>query len=189
MSKRSASTLRWNAPKRRKTAARQKITLAQLPASVKPEVKFSDRTSTVSANWSFIQAVPDATFAAVPQGDDGDQMTGSDCFLRSVDYSLDLPTTGWGTCRVSVLVPRDPSISPVQLAPTLKYGHREFIVLYDELFSINEKNHCRIKRKLDLKQKWNLDGTVITDNNVYVLANTDSVVVHTSAMRTYFTDP
>jgi len=176
----------WNAPKRRKTG--RKITLAQLPASVKPEVKFSDRTLTSSATFqSSILIRPDAF--STPQGDDGDTMTGSDCFLRSLDYSIALPATGWNYARVSVLIPRDPTVSATSLAPQSKYGHREFVVLYDELFSINEKNHCRIKKVLNLKQKWNISGSVLTENNVIVTCNTDASVTHQSAARTYYTDP
>jgi len=175
----------WNAPKRRKTA--RKITLAQLPASVKPEVKFSDRTLTTTNFVSQTLVRPDAF--STPQGDDGDGMIGSDVYLRSVDYAIALPTTGWNTARVSILIPRDPSISPSLLAPQSKYPHREFIVLYDEFFSINEKNHCRIKKVLNLKQKWNIAGSVLNENNVIVVCNTNASVLHSAAARTYYTDP
>jgi len=176
--------------KRRKTMGPARITLSQLPASVKPEVKFSDRDvfGVGSSTFGQIQARPDSI--ASTQGDDGDQMTGSACFLKGIDYSLTLPSTGWNTCRVSVLIPRDPSITPTGLKPNTRYGHREFIVLHDELFSISDRNHCRIKRTLNLKQKWNLSGSTITENNVTVIYNLDSALSGVNhVLRTYFTDP
>ena len=187
MSKRSNPVLAWNAPKRRKTMSKPKITMSQLPPSVKPEIKFSDRQVLDTSTVNELQVRPDGL--SVAQGDDGDQMTGSDCFLKGVDYTLRLPSTGWNICRVSVIVARDPSITPAALNPALRYGHREFQVLHDEVFSINERNHCHIKKKLDMKQKWNLTGTVITENNVYIMANLDSSVSHLSIARLYFTDP
>lgn len=190
MVKRASSVVPWNAPKRRKTMMKPKIALSQLPASVKPEVKFSDRralqsTAVASAGSIFLR--PDDI--TTTQGDDGDQMTGSDVFLRAVDYSLQLPTSGWNICRVSILIPRDPSITAAPLLPVFRYSHREFVVLHDEVFSSNEKNHCRIKKTLNLKQKWNLTGTTITENNVLVIANFDQNVAFDSSARTYFTDP
>jgi len=171
--------------KRRKTAPR--ITLAQLPPSVRPEVKFSDRTDAVSNAFLSIQSRPDSSVTY--QGDDGDQMVGSEVYLKALDFTLDLPSTGWATCRVSVIVPRDPSITPTALGPNLRYSHHEFIVLHDEVFSINEKNHARIKRTLNMKQKWNITGTTITEGNVYVVSNLNSSAVQTGTIRTYFTDP
>jgi len=186
MAKRAASVVSWNVPKRRKTMAKPKIALSQLPASVKPEVKFSDASGTVTGFTNSVLVRPDIVSS---QGNDGDQMIGSDVFLRSLDYSCVLPSTGWATARVSILIPRDPSISPTFLAPQNKYPHREFVVLHDELFSITERNHCRIKRKLDLKQKWNLTGSTITENNVIVVLNVDSSVSTIASVRTYFIDP
>lgn len=183
------SVVPWNAPprKRRKTRSKTKITLAQLPSSVRPEVKFSDRSISVSSGFfSTIQCRPDS-FGA--QGDDGDQMIGSEVFLRSFDYSLALPSTGWSTCRVSVLIPRDPSITPTSLARESKYSHREYIVLHDEFFSLNERNHCRIKKALNMKQKWNLTGTTITEGNVQIVVNLDGTIDFDHGVRTYFTDP
>lgn len=185
MVKRANPVVRWNAPKRRRMAP--KITLAQLPPSVRPEVKFSDRATALTNSFSPIEARPDEY--TTQQGDDGDQMTGSEVFLKSIDYTLSLPSTGWSTCRVSVIIPRDPSISPTVLTPHFRYSHREFIVLHDEVFSINEKNHCRIKRKLDLKQKWSVTGTTITEGNVYVVSNIDTTLQQKAMLRTYYTDP
>ena len=190
MAKRSATSVRpWNAPKRRKTSRRQQVTLAQLPASVRPEVRYSDRTFNSFGTFISLQARPDAS--ATPQGDDGDQMTGSECYLKAIDVGIDLPSTGWNTARVSVIMPRDPSISPTNLDATLRYGHREYVVLYDELFSITEKNHCRIKQKLNMKQKWSVTGSTITEGNVLVVCNINaaSSVNYKSAIRTYYTDP
>jgi len=189
MAKRPVTSVRpWNAPKRRKTSQRQQVTLAQLPASVRPEVKFSDRQASGTTNSFAISLRPDASLTQ--QGDDGDQMIGSECYLKSVDYTLALPSTGWNQCRVSVIMPRDPSISASSLTPSMRYSHREFIVLYDEVFSVNERNHCRIKQKLGMKQKWSITGTTITEGNVIVVANLDAVVGSvTSYARTYYTDP
>jgi len=158
----------------------------QLPSAIKPEVKFSDREIVLPLLSSPLNVRPDAGNAA--QGNDGDQMNGSDVFLRSVDYSLLLPPTGWAAARVSILIPRDPSINPSWIRPDKKYSHREFVVLHDEFFSITEKNHCRVKRVLNMKQKWNITGTTITENNVIVVCNTDTNVNHTATLRTYFND-
>ena len=190
MAKRTATPVRpWNAPKRRKTSQRQQITLAQLPPSVRPEVKFSDRQASGSASFFAISLRPD--FSSTYQGDDGDQMVGSECYLKAVDYTLSLPTSGWTLCRVSIIIPRDPSISATALAPAQRYGHREFVVLHDEVFSVNEKNHCRIKNfPLKMKQKWSVSGAVINEGNAIVVANLDtSTAGVVSYARTYFTDP
>jgi len=188
MAKRYATSVRpWHAPKRRKTSQRQRVTLAQLPISVRPEVKFSDREIFATGSNQTLSLRPDAVFTY--QGDDGDQMVGSECFLKAVDFSLELPTTGWGSCRVSVIVPRDPTVAAGALAPRFRYGHREFAVLYDELFSITERNHCRIKQKLSMKQKWNSTGTTITEGNALILINVDASVSIKAVARTYYTDP
>jgi len=188
MAKRTATSVRpWNAPKRRKTSQKQQVTLAQLPASVRPEVKFSDRNQAGTGTFNTLQARPD-TFTTT-QGDDGDQMTGSECYLKALDYTIELPSTGWNIARVTVLMPRDPTIAPTGRTPTFRYSHREFVVLYDEVFSINEKNHCRIKQKLNMKQKWSVSGTTITEGNVQVVCNIDAIVGYDCALRTYFTDP
>lgn len=173
--------------KRQKTP-RAKITLAQLPSSIKPEIKFSDRFNSSAVTNSVASFVrPGSTPGA--QGLDGDQFVGSECYLRSLDYTLNLPPTGWQICRVSILMLRDPSVTPVSLDPSFRYDHHQFVVLYDEVFSSNERNHTRIKKVLNMKQKWNVLGTTLQDGNVVVVANINTPVDVSACVRTYYTDP
>lgn len=175
----------WHAPKRRRLSRRKaKITLNQLPSSVKPEVKFRDISQTVTSVFTQHQLRPF-------QGDDGDDFIGSECFLKAVDTSLSIDPTGSWTCaRVSIVLARDPTVSPIGLInPTYRYGHREFAVLYDEFISKNEKNGSRIKLPLNMKQKLNTTGTTITEGNVLVCVQLDVSSPMTVTSRLYFTDP
>lgn len=184
MAKRATSVVARNAPKRRRLTRKPKIELSQLPASVKPEVKFEDIDSGVLISPSFInQLKPTA------QGDDGDDFIGSECYLRSVDVTACLNASGWANARLSIVVARDPTVAPTYRIPQQKYGHREFIVLYDEYFSENDKNGIRVKRTLNMKQKYNLSGTLLTEGNVYVILTTDGSVSGRLLSRLYYTDP
>ena len=190
MVKRANPVVPWNAPKRRRFNPKPKIALSQLPASVKPEVKFSDKELIPISATAFVEleVAPDSSFTQ--QGDDGDQMIGSEIYMRSLDYTASLPGTGWTNGRLTIVMRRDPSITPTALGPHLKYSHREYVVLHDEVFSAVDMTMVRVKKTLNMKQKWNLTGSIIQEGAVYVLLNLDTAVsgIETS-MRLYFTDP
>lgn len=170
--------------KRRRTMSRPKVALSQLPASVKPEIKFNEPNTSGATSSSAIYYV-----RPTAQGDDGDDFTGSDCFLKSLDFGVLMSTTGWHACRVSVLVPKDPTTLPTYLNPLRRYNHHDFTVLYDEYFTETEKNGTRIKKTLDLKQKYNNFGTALLQNNVIVMVNVANTATISGCCRTYFTDP
>lgn len=163
-----------------------KITMQQLPAAARPETKYAD----------FLLAPTTASSAILNlrmfQGDDGDDFIGSQVHLKSLDMSVGLDNgaaTDQNYCRVSILIPKDPTVVPVALGPTQRYDHRSFTILYDEFFTTQEKNGTRIKLNLGMIQRYNVLGTNVTQNNLYFAVNTFSTVgTIDCAARLYYTD-
>lgn len=182
MAKRPATT--WNALSRKKRKTMKKLTMAQLPAAARPETKFKDFSGTAAANDQLIMNL------ILLQGDDGDDFVGSQVHLRALDFSVrTTQATNLNACRVSILIPKDPTVAPTGLRPTLRYGHREFTILYDEFFTENEKNGTRIKLDLGMVQRYNALGTAVTQNNLYIAVNTyDTVALINADARLYYTD-
>ena len=177
MAKRSNPVVPWSAPKRRKT---MKIKKSQLPRSMIPETKFKDLTT--SGSTPFL-----SNNLRVFQGDDGDDFVGSKVCLTGYDVSIAV-SSSTAIYRVSVLVPKDPSISPTSLAPTIRYGHREFTIIEDHFGSCVDTPIIRLKKKLNMIQTYTVGGTLVTHNNLYVVINVSPSTVVDMTSRLYFTD-
>lgn len=185
MAKRS-TTMRY-APARKRRKTMKRLTMAQLPAAARPETKFKDFSASTTSGQFLTDTIQ------LTQGDDGDDFNGSQVHLRALDMSMCVDGTSTGVfpdqVRVSILIPKDPTIAPTALTPTLRYGHREFTILYDEYFTPQEKNGTRIKLNLGMIQRYNVFGTAVTQNQLYVAVNTlgttQGIRVGT---RLYYTD-
>lgn len=175
------SIVPWYAPPR-KRSRRTKMPKLVIPKSLMPETKFTDRTSTVAS--SFFNA-----FTVLPlQGDDGDDFIGSKINLRSLDVTsfVSTPTN----VRVSVLIPKDPSVAPTSIGPNLKYSQHDFHILYDEFFTAPDKSGTRFKISLNGKTaEWNTLGSTVLKNNIYVVTNSSVSNTIISSSRLYYNDP
>jgi hypothetical protein len=169
--------------RRRVTKSTMRVPLSALPRSVIPETKFHDTTIvTVASNFMTASIVP-------PQGQDGDQFIGSQLRCKSLDFSWWTNTaTPDASVRISVLIPKDPSITPVFLPAQSRYDHHDFTVVHDVFFSTQDTRCQRISLPINAIVRFNKLGTTITQNDIFIAVNSTANLAQTSECRLYYTD-
>jgi len=178
--------------KRRRTMA--SATARKLSRLRLPEVKYRDYF-----NGSAVGAEGIIQNMLVPQGDDGDDYIGSKLFLERLDTTChlqpDIDANSARIVRLTVLMPKDPTTTPVLLKPSQRYDERLFTILYDEVMS----GYGQIggaRRKVNIKrvqEKVNPSSDVVIKGNVFVCWNWGSNLFTDDAKfecttRLYFTD-
>jgi hypothetical protein len=154
-----------------------------LPRSIIPETKFHDtQITTVSSNFMTASIVP-------PQGQDGDQFIGSQLRCKSLDFSWWATTSTQDvSVRISVLIPKDPSVTPVFLPAQSRYDHHDFTIVHDVLFSTQDTRCQRITLPLNAIVRFNKTGTAVTQNDIFIAVNCTGNLTQTSECRLYYTD-
>lgn len=155
-----------------------KIKKSQLPRGMVPETKFKDLTGTMSSALNRTQI-------RMFNGNDGDDFNGAQCTIIGLDITCLL---GASDSRLTIVVPKDPSIVPSGTPPQNRYDHREYTILFDEVISSQDRTIYRKKMKLNLPQRYSNTGAAVLHNNLYVLLNSETVSTTTVVTRVYFTD-
>lgn len=179
MAKRS---LRWAlGPRKRTRRTRRSFPPRRMLNA--PETKFHDTNNAVVG--THVTAVVSPT-----QGDDGDDFIGSKINLKALDISCYGTGLSAYSYRLSVLIPKDPSVSPVWVSPHFKYDQHDFHILYDEFFTGSLKRGTRIRLDLTGRvMEWNTSGTTVLKNNIIVVLNSDVSESIYIGSRLYYTDP
>ena len=165
---------------------RTATTMAKRTKYSQAELMHYDTVIGTSGNFALMTVKPQ-------QGDAGNQFVGSALNLKSIDVSVYCGTAGTpgDAIRVTLLIPRDPSVVPTHLDPYRKYSERDYIILHDELIPRVASNGCRFKRNLTGKMKFNSTGTVTLENNLMVAINLEAAASGNmfGGVRLYYTDP
>jgi len=179
--------------KRRRTMV--SATQRKLSRLRSPEVKYKDFNVTSGTSpEGIIQNM------LVTQGDDGNDYTGSKLFMERLDTTCHLQQDASGgsgrILRLTVLMPKDPTTTPILLAPHQRYDERLFTIIYDEVISgYGQVGGAR--RKISLKrmqEKISSDSSVIIKGNVFVCWNWGSTSFASDeanvqvGTRLYYTD-
>lgn len=166
--------------KRQRTS---KVPMSAIPRQLVPETKYQNLTGN-QLTTSFV-----TSSMVVSQGNGRAERVGNKVFMKGLDISF---AFGAGTtpanARLSVLVPKDPSIAPAALNPLLRYSQDDFHILFDELYSSVDSRSGRVKLPLNRLQTYNgaLSSNILS-NNVYVVVNSPTSEPEFS-VRYYFTD-
>lgn len=154
----------------------------RLPKALIPETKFIDRTDFITGNYLLHGVVPGS-------GIDGDSFLGSQLRAKALDFSFSTSTTSTAaTIRVSVLILKDPNALPVFQSPLLRYDHRQHTVVHDALFDTTMRKTHRLSIPLSALVRYNLAGTAVTDNNIYIAITSDTSIQMNVASRFYYID-
>mgnify|MGYP000054493946 CR=1 FL=1 len=170
--------------KRRRTMAA--ATQRKLAKMRSPEVKYRDFNSNAPGAADGL-----VTQCNVTQGDDGDDYTGSKLFMERIDTCV-VVNEPIGACRLTVLMPKDPTSAPVPLSARFRFDERQFHILYDELIPGGGVDNCE-RRKISIKrmqEKVSATTNVIIKGNLYAcwsFSETLSLGAG-STTRLYFTD-
>lgn len=168
--------------KRRKLMS--KITLRSLPKSILPETKYIDfQVFQDNTGFSSVSAI------VINQGAGRAQRTGNKVFIKSLDISFASNPSALANYRITVLIPKDPSIAPVQLPPDSKYNQDDFWVLRDTLKSTQESTTHRMIVPINSTQTYGSTGLPLA-NRLYVVACSTNTAISGAVLTTrmYYTD-
>lgn len=169
---------------KKKARMTPKLPMASLPRAVIPETKWIDIVGTGTS--PFITAP-----LLINQGSGREQRNGNKVFIRTIDVSVTMDSLFNGTARVSVVIPKNSTITPIALGVGLRYSQDEYFILHDSLISGKDKTCLRLRLPVNKTQQYfsPTPGTIPNTNYLYVLVNgSAAAALPTISYRAYFTD-
>lgn len=161
-----------------------------IPRGMVPETHYRDyfgvSNSTPSADTFMICNV-----SSVPLGVGVGQRTGDRIFMKTLDITMQTRYSG----RLSVLIPKDPTVLPTALDFTARYDHGDFTILHDAVVNCNDSSSDvqvtlrRLKIPLNMERVFRSNTDVVSKNNIIVVFNSATAQLTTGRIQTrlYFT--
>lgn len=140
---------------------------AMLPRVVIPETHYVDFTD----QNVLTETVCTASLNVISIGNQKSQRIGDKLTITGIDLTLRYKDA----CRLSILIPKDPTVVPTALDPTTRYSHNDFTIIHEKVLSpsVNGENALyHFKKKMNLPRQYQSNNnSVVRTGSLYVMVN------------------